>query len=897
MDSRKTSFRIELPAQSSPSEMNTPALDGRDTPKIGKRILDDLYIHTDYLDCVLEIEEYRHLVQAALNAMSPEDLRLCNVAKINLHRNRLSFLQYLRFEEDPFPTLNGSWVFDPTRQSFALRSYSNSLNPPILHRKELLVGLDHPQRSVWAGITKSAEEIGLFSSDSPIGFKINWQRLIAEKGFRLDGDQFLPLGNQVESSDSNDFVPGESVQRHLTALSRSTLSAPIQLMISHGLISPSVEIFDYGCGRGDDLKGLKENGFICSGWDPHYANDYPRVPADIVNLGFVVNVIEDPAERVEAIKMAFELARVAMVVSVMLHSKDRPGKPYRDGFLTGRSTFQKYFSQDEFKDYLESILNLEPIMIGPGIAVVFSDKEAEQRFLLGRYRSSNVARRLLSSRLNPRIPRVLKERKARVPRVSKAAREFEELRPTLESLWAQALDFGRYPESFEIFELDALQEKISMTRAKRLIHTHFDQDLLKQAAQTRSDEIKLFFAARQFGRKPAYKELDLRLKTDIKHFFGDYKTANQEAMKLLVASANPDEIRNACEEAAADGLGWLEENSHSLQLHISLVERLPSVLRAYVTCGLILWDNLSEFHLIKIHVPTGKLTLLQYAEFDDEAIPLLTKRNKINIPKLDYDVFEYESPAFPPTPLLFKSRYMHEDLQGYARQVQFDEMLEASGALDEFDQYPSLQKIQDALAIRRLEIEGLQLQKSSSIPSLDQKCGQFLTYRDLIQCGETQTKLGIPNLPLNPETYNALYALCTTLLDPLIDYFGAIRLTYGFCSPALGAKISSRVAPKLDQHASHECNKQGKAICERGGAAVDFIVDDEDMIEVAQWIAEHLQFDRMYLYGREKPLHISFSETPSKQVTFMVPTASGRLMPRVCSPEDIAEFAGKVTAF
>ena len=69
------------------------------------------------------------------------------------------------------------------------------------------------------------------------------------------------------------------------------------------------------------------------------------------------------------------------------------------------------------------------------------------------------------------------------------------------------------------------------------------------------------------------------------------------------------------------------------------------------------------------------------------------------------------------------------------------------------------------------------------------------------------------------------------------------------------------------------------------------------MIEVAQWIAEHLQFDRMYLYGREKPLHISFSETPSKQVIFMVPTASGRLMPRVCSPEDIAEFAGKVTAF
>jgi hypothetical protein len=286
---------------------------------------------------------------------------------------------------------------------------------------------------------------------------------------------------------------------------------------------------------------------------------------------------------------------------------------------------------------------------------------------------------------------------------------------------------------------------------------------------------------------------------------------------------------------------------------------------------------------------------MEYSDFDTRAIPLLIKRIKINIPKLDFDVYEYEANTFPPPPLLYKSRYMHEDLDAYAAQAEFDEALEATGLLDEFDHSPTFAQIQIKLQDRRIEIAGLNLCKSTTIPSLDQPCGQYLKFRDLIHCGETQARLGIPNLPLNPETYNALYSLSTQVLDPVIDYFGAIRLTYGFCSPALGSMITSRVAPKLDQHAGHECNKKGITICDRLGAAVDFIIDDEDMIEVAQWIAENLPFDRMYLYGHTKPIHVSLSSTPSKLVNFMVPTADGRLMPRTCAPDAINHFAKKLS--
>lgn len=815
--------------------------------------------------------------------MSSEDLACSNVVKLNLHKQRLSFLQYLDFDDDPFPSLNGSWAVDPIKQSVTYRSYSSSLNPPILHRKELLVGKDHTNRSDWENTTKTAENLGLFASSSPIGFKENWAKLIADKGFRLEGQNFVPLGNEVNDDESLLTTASQSqIHRHLTALSRSALSAPIQLLIGHGLINSAVTVFDYGCGRGDDIKGLESIGISCSGWDPHYAQEKPLESSDIVNLGFVVNVIEDPAERVAAIQKAFSLSKSALVVSVMLHSNDRPGKPYRDGFLTARNTFQKYFSQDEFKDYLEKVLEQDPLMIGPGIALVFRDKDAEQRFLLNRYRTSNVARRLLSARLSPRIARTPKAERIRLPRITKAEREFTELRPVLEKLWSLTLDLGRFPESFEIPELQEIQEQISLTRALRLIRTHYDLRLLEESANTRSDEIKLYIASLQFGKKAPYKHLEPKLRLDIRYFFGDYKAATSAALRLLLDSGKPEVIHEACKEAAAEGLGWLDDE-HSLQLHTSLVERLPAVLRAYISCGLMLWNNISSVQLIKIHIGSGKLTLLKYVDFDDHPIPLLVKRVKVNIRRLDYDVFDYEEPEYPPSPLLYKSRFMHEDMPGYAEQIAFDEQLEATGLIDQLEPPFTREKIEIALETKRHEVIGGRLVRSSKIPSLDQKCGQNLTYRHLIECGETQARLGIPNLPLNPATYNALFDLCTNILDPVIDYFGSIKLTYGFSSHALSSKIDGRIAPKLDQHAAHECNRLGNPICDRLGSAVDFIVEDENMLEVAQWIVENTSFDRLYFYGADRPIHLSFSEEPTSQVTLMLQSRNGRQIPKSIS--------------
>jgi hypothetical protein len=187
--------------------------------------------------------------------------------------------------------------------------------------------------------------------------------------------------------------------------------------------------------------------------------------------------------------------------------------------------------------------------------------------------------------------------------------------------------------------------------------------------------------------------------------------------------------------------------------------------------------------------------------------------------------------------LFWKSRYINEEHPDYPEQLAFDEQLAALGLFDLSGYGPAPEVLEETFARHRWEVRGLKLQRRHSPPALDDPCGRFLCFRDLIACGETQAATGLANLPKESESWNALLELAEQVLDPVIDWFGMIRLTYGFCSPELAKKIPGRIDPKRDQHAAHERNRLGNPICPRLGAAVDFLIEDEDMREVAHWIA------------------------------------------------------------
>ena len=838
---------------------------------LGKRILDDVYVHVDALhDIAPSLNEK---VAAARVFLQDDALSAANVVKISTHDSHVSFLQYPDFDVAPFPTLRSSWsVAEDGRVRH--RTYERSINPPILHRKELLVTDDHPLRAEWQSLTHLAERLGLFDQSSLIGFKLNWERAVRNMGYELVGSEFLPLGNDISRGlDGAEEPRGAKVQRHLTALSRTNLSAPIQLLIRNGLLPVGTSVFDYGCGRGDDVSALVEAGYEVGAWDPHFRPEGAVHSASVVNLGFVINVIEDSGERAEALQRAFSLTKDVLSIGVMLYGATlTPGRSFADGYLTSKGTFQKYFSQDEFKQYLEHVLDQEAFLIAPGVAFVFANKDLEQAFCANRYRRKGLSTRLILSAGSRTRPRRSAET-ANSPSLVECARA------QLNLLWEASLDLGRIPDLEEIANsAELLRTTGGFARAKRLLVQNYDVALLDSAADSRADDLRVYFALQHFARRPRYKALERRLQRDIKQFFGDYKSALSAGLTLLTQAAVPERIFEACRVTASEGLGWLDEDN-SLQLHASLVDRLPAVLRVYVACGLQLYGELDSTDLVKIHVRSGKLSLLEFDDFFGLPLPRMLKRVKVNLRELDYELFEYLEPHYPPPILYRKSRYMHEEMESFAEQLSFDEELERVVVLgDGFG--PSPAQLEDALESKRLAVGGLQLVPSNTIPHLDSRCGAHLKYRDLIECGETQNRLGLRNLPSNPATYNALHKLATELLDPIIDYYGSIRLTFGFCSADLARCIPARIAPKLDQHAGEEVDKAGDSICERRGAACDFIVDDEDMYEVARWIIENVAFDRLYFYGAQKPLHLSHSSNVSRAAFDMRPNEGGRRIPR-----------------
>ena len=52
-------------------------------------------------------------------------------------------------------------------------------------------------------------------------------------------------------------------------------------------------MLDYGCGKGDDVRELEAHEIDVSGWDPTHNPEGALINSDIVNLGFVLNVIEE----------------------------------------------------------------------------------------------------------------------------------------------------------------------------------------------------------------------------------------------------------------------------------------------------------------------------------------------------------------------------------------------------------------------------------------------------------------------------------------------------------------------------------------------------------------------------------------------------------------------------
>jgi DNA phosphorothioation-associated putative methyltransferase len=184
------------------------------------------------------------------------------------------------------------------------------------------------------------------------------------------------------------------VDRGRTAMFRTELSRPLALAMADATLQPGDSLFDYGSGRGTDVMRLLELGVDAIGWDPAHAPNVPKRASDVVNLGYVVNVIEDENERAGVLEDAWKLTRRLLIVAARLDwdINEAQAIPCGDGVITARRTFQKFFSQDELRQWIESTLRVDASAAGPGVFYVFRTEQARELHLARAVRTIRARR-------------------------------------------------------------------------------------------------------------------------------------------------------------------------------------------------------------------------------------------------------------------------------------------------------------------------------------------------------------------------------------------------------------------------------------------------------------------------------------------------------------------------
>jgi DNA phosphorothioation-associated putative methyltransferase len=588
---------------------------------------------------------------------STETLESFNVVKLFRREFKISFLEYPDFFDIPHPALARSRTVNLATGKIRDFDYGERTNPPILHRKETLLPPSHPRVAEFAALTQAEEEEGLYENTSTIGFKLTWETLLAGVGVTYRGHRLVKgsvgPGVRQDSPDDAGDLPG--VKRHRTAISRNQLSRPVQAAIEHGLLTKEKCLFDFGCGLGDDVRFLASLGYKASGWDPAYCPDQVKTAADVVNVGFVLNVIEEPAERIMALRSAFELTRELLVISTILPDRATDVKdwqPYGDGVLTSRDTFQKYYSQDELRQFIEDVLQVTPVALGLGMFCVFRDPRDLQTFLAERTKRT-INWEQLSLKLRPRI------------RGHKHEYLYVEHKELLEEFWGRMLDLGRLPRSDEFDRYDDVRAAVgSIPQAREIFLQQHGEETLQAAFEMRKADWTVYLALANLRERVPFGHLAQSQKRDIKTFFGDYTIALKAGFEELHFIGDPDIIEEECE---AVDVGWQDEQA--LYIHTDLIPDLSVILRIYVGCAVELLGDVHEVDIVKIHKRSGKVTFLIYDAFERKRLPELVQRIKVNLRTQHIDVFG-SLPDEDPDLLYFKHRYVsseHPKLRSWRR--------------------------------------------------------------------------------------------------------------------------------------------------------------------------------------------------------------------------------------
>ncbi|MFF3060187.1 DNA phosphorothioation-associated putative methyltransferase [Streptomyces sp. NPDC057909] len=404
--------------------------------------------------------------------------------------------------------------------------------------------------------------------------------------------------------------------RRRTAIGRAALSVPARQALADRQLSPDRTILDYGCGRGGDVRTLERLDCKITGWDPYYRPETGLAPADVVLLTYVLNVIEDPAERRQTLKQAWELAQTVLIVSARLtweKSKVR-GEEFSDGLLTSRQTFQHLFGASELRNYVEEVTRARCVSAAPGVVYAFKDDAARLSYLAHRIvpNAEWLASEDTTSAITALVDHV--ERRGRPPRVEEMPRNVAEL---LAHLKAGEL--------------------------KRLVRDTADPERVTDGAKGTTLNTLLFLAVELFNGRGPFNSLPLSVQLDVRAFFTSYKEACQRSDRLLLKLRDDSYIRGAM---SASAIGKLTPTA--IYVHRRAIDRMPTILRLYEHCASIAAGRPREWTIAKLKHQGRAVSWLDYPEFDKDPHPRILSSYLVDLKSLETSHMSYANSANRP---------------------------------------------------------------------------------------------------------------------------------------------------------------------------------------------------------------------------------------------------------
>ena len=649
----------------------TAIADSCQKSKVGKLLPNAFYVHTDalkVLDSVLQQYEKdaRKLAKNVENA---------TLVKFGIDKPKISYLYYPDFDCDPHPKLQKSIIVDLKSKQVFQRQYQNSENPPILHRKETFVTEDYPLYQEFSQLTAEEVALGLLDDSRAIGTLQQWQQLLFDRGLDFAGHHVVcPLNNNYAvKKDLN-------VDRHRAALHRNELSRPVRIALEAKLFGQDTSFFDYGCGHGGDVTRIRDRGYPSSGWDPYYCPDNPLNIADIVNLGYVINAIEDVTERREALVKAWSLTKSILIVSaqVLVEHRQRGLLAYEDGILTNRNSFQKYYEQEELKTYIDSVLEVNAIAVDLGVFLVFRNSKQAEIFRAARFVS-----------------------RLKTPRVDRELSNFEEHQELLTPLMKFYTKRGRLPVKGELAEEAAIKEEFkTYRRAFNSILQSTDKAEWDVIKEKRRQDLLVYLALGNFQGRPTIRKIAPEIKEDAKALLINYKQACLLADILLLGVGNLEKIRDLCQNSS---LG--KQLPNAIAIHLSALEQLPPLLRVYEGSASRVFGRLDNANIVKLYYNRPKISYLYYPDFDTVAHPTLKTTMEVDLQSLAVVYNDLSDNPNPPI-LHHKDALVAPDYPHYSEFSQLIRQEQELGLLANFNAIRRLQGWQQCLQNNKITISG-----------------------------------------------------------------------------------------------------------------------------------------------------------------------------------------------